>query len=113
MGIKISELDPTKSLGLLKVRTPTGVVGYWRSQWGYNIGKAGVWLSDGETDRIYPIFVNTLKETLDWEIADKEDKVNCHKKTDLKFTNLTNEGEWYKKNKVNNLKAVNEDTNNN
>ena len=73
--MKLKEL--TISLDGVKVKTPKGVIGYWKSQW-----QKGVWLSDGKSTRIYPQFVDDLKDCLEWEVT--EEKVNCHKKTDLK-----------------------------
>lgn len=73
--MKLKDLN-NQSLGGIKVKTPNGVVGYWKSQW-----NKGVWLSDGETTRVYPQFVNDLRECLEWEIT--EEPVNCNAKTDL------------------------------
>lgn len=68
---KIKDLDGEVSLGGMKVITPGGKVGFWKSQW-----QKGVWLSDGETNRVYPQFVNDLSECLEWEIADEKDPIN-------------------------------------
>jgi hypothetical protein len=65
------------NLGGLKVKTPKGVVGYWKSQW-----SKGVWLSDGKSDRIYPQFVDDIRDALEWGIT--EEKVNCHKRIEMK-----------------------------
>lgn len=70
--------DCRGNLANLKVKTPKGVVGYWRSQW-----NKGVWLSDGKSSKIYPQFVNDLKDCLEWEVT--EDAVNCDKKTDMRW----------------------------
>lgn len=77
--MKIKDLPKTMSLGGIKVKTPKGVVGYWKSQWGYSGGGAGVWLSDGTSSRIYPQFVDKLSDVLEWEIAEENEEVNCHK----------------------------------
>lgn len=77
--MKIKELPKGTNLGGLKVKTPKGVIGYWKSQWG-----AGVWLSDGKTTRIYPQFVDKLEDVLEWDV-DVTDKINCDKLTDLKY----------------------------
>ena len=69
--MKIKDLEGNQTLGGKKVKTPDGTVGYWRSQW-----DKGVWLSDGETDRIYPQFVDDLVECLEWEITDEPVNVN-------------------------------------
>lgn len=68
------------NLGGLKVKTPKGVVGYWRSQW-----EKGVWLGDGKSDRIYPQFVDNLKDCLEWDVAESSDKVNCDKLIDMQY----------------------------
>ena len=75
----------------VKVKTPKGVVGYWKSQWGSFEGKAGVWLSDGSSDRVYPQFLDSLKDALEWEIVDEKVKVNCYKKTGMEFIDLCKE----------------------
>lgn len=95
--MKIKDLDLKVSLGGIKVKTPTGVIGYWKSQWGYSEGKAGVWLSDGKTNRIYPIFLEKLQDAMEWEIADENEKPNCDKKTDMKYTDLTSDNKWFVK----------------
>jgi len=74
--MKIKDLG-NGSLGGVKVKTPNGVIGYWKSQW-----QKGVWLSDGKTNRIYPQFVDDLKDCLEWDIAESTDKINCDKKID-------------------------------
>lgn len=79
--MKLKDLE-NQTLANKKVKTPTGVVGYWKSQW-----DKGVWLSDGESSQVYPQFVDTLEDCLDWELTDEE--VNCHKKTDVEFIDLT------------------------
>jgi hypothetical protein len=72
------KIKDCKDLNNIKVKTPKGVIGYWRSQW-----DNGVWLSDGKSDRIYPQFVDSLKDCLEWDIAEEKEKVNCHKRTDF------------------------------
>ena len=74
------------NLGGLRVKTSKGVIGIWKSQWGYEDGKAGVWLSDGKTSQIYPQFIDSLKDCLDWEITEEE--INCHKLTDMKYIDM-------------------------
>jgi len=71
--MKLKDLGEKQTLGGKKVKTSDGIVGYWRSQW-----DKGVWLSDGESNRVYPQFVDDLTECLEWEITDEP--VNCHKK---------------------------------
>ena len=75
--------DLTKNLDGVIVKTPKGVVGYWKSQW-----QKGVWLSDGKSDRIYPQFVNDLKDALDWEVIEDESEINCHEK--IGFSDIDN-----------------------
>jgi len=74
--MKIKDLKG--DLNGIKVKTPTGVVGLWKSQWA-----KGVWLSNGKSSQVYPQFVDELKDCLEWEIT--KDDVNCHKLTDMKF----------------------------
>ncbi len=71
--MKIKDLDPKTNLGGLKVKTTTGEVGYWESQW-----NKGVWLSrEGKGGRVFPIFIEDLKETMEWEVG-VEDDVNLN-----------------------------------
>jgi hypothetical protein len=81
--MKIKELPKDTNLGGLKVKTPKGVVGFWKSQW-----QVGVWLSDGESSQVYPQFVNELEEVLEWEV-NVDDGPNCHKLTDLEYIDNT------------------------
>ena len=78
---KIKDLSPGSSLGGKKVKTPKGVVGYWKSQW-----SAGVWLSDGDSNQIYPQFVNKLEDCKEWELTNEP--VNCHIRTELEDIDL-------------------------
>ena len=78
--------DLTGSLGGVKVKTPTGVVGYWRSQWGYTDGKAGVWLSDGKSSNVYPVFLDKLTDALEWDVTEEEP--NCAVRRDTKDIDL-------------------------
>lgn len=80
--MKLKELKDT-NLGGIKVKTPKGVVGYWKSQY----YAQGVWLSDGISTRIYPQFVNSLKDCLEWEITEEE--VNCNILTGLEYIDNT------------------------
>lgn len=84
--MKIKDLNKDQSLGDLKVKTPNGVVGYWKSQW-----NKGVWLSDGESGNIYPQFIDDLQDCLNWDIVDENEKVNCHKKRALCYVDMTSE----------------------
>ena len=87
--------DYKGSLYGLKVKTPKGVIGYWKSQW-----NKGVWLSDGKTSRIYPQFVDELKDCLEWDVAEENEKVNCDKKLEMAFIDNYKEAasEYEKKN---------------
>lgn len=77
----IKDLPKGTNLRGIKIKTPNGVVGYWYSQW-----HKGVWLTKSITDsRMYPQFVNELKECSNWEIT--EDKVNCHIRTEYEAIN--------------------------
>ena len=73
--MKIKDLDPKSNLGGIKVKTSEGIVGYWKSQWAYPDGKAGVWLSDGESNKIYPQCLDNLTECLEWDIVDDTIKI--------------------------------------
>lgn len=84
MAMKVKDLESSLSLGSVKIKTPKGVVGYWKSQWGYDEGKAGVWFTDGKTSQLYPQFVDSLQDCLEWEVTD--DPVNCHELTDMEYT---------------------------
>ena len=86
--MKIKDLEKGKSLDGVKIKTPKGVIGYWKSQW-----QKGVWLSDGKSSRVYPQFVDSLKDCLEWEIASDKEKINCHKLRDMKYTDNTTEDE--------------------
>ena len=73
--MKIKDLPKDQSLLNLKFKVPKGhpecplKVAYWRSQWGYPDGKAGVWCAaEPKEGRIYPIFLDSLKEVLEWEV---------------------------------------------
>jgi hypothetical protein len=85
-GTKIKDLPKNTDLKNLKVKTPTGVVGYLKSQWGYPVGKAGVWLSNGRDTQIFPQFLDALTDVLEWEVT--EDEVNCDKLCDLEHIDL-------------------------
>ena len=71
--MKIKELKKGTSLGGVKFKHPeTGETCIWASQWGHPDGKAGVWCKKPGDDiptRIYPICIDNLKETLEWELA--------------------------------------------
>jgi len=73
--MKIKDLPKGTNLEGLKVKVPKNhpecpfKEGYWRSQWGYTDGKAGVWLNkELEDSRIYPVFLDNLEECLEWEV---------------------------------------------
>lgn len=74
--MKIKDLPKGTNLGNIRVKVPDNIEcqiheGYWRSQWGYPGGKAGVWLTKTPDDsRVYPICINSLEETLEWEIIE-------------------------------------------
>jgi hypothetical protein len=64
---RIIDLPEGASLEGVKVKTPCGKVGFWKSNW-----NAGVWLSNGKDSRRYPIFVNKISDALSWEITEEE-----------------------------------------
>lgn len=71
---KIKDLPPNTSLGGIKFRDPkTKTTGYWFSQWGYEGGKAGVWWKkDMRSGQVYPLFLDDLKESLEFEVLEEK-----------------------------------------
>lgn len=69
--MKVKDLPSSSNMGEVKVKTLEGKVGYWKSQW-----EKGVWLSDGKTGRMYPQFLENLKECLEWEVVDEKEPIN-------------------------------------
>ena len=65
--------DFSGNLSGVKVKTSSGVVGFWKSQW-----HKGVWLSDGKTSKVYPQFINGLSECLEWDIVGEAIPINCN-----------------------------------
>ncbi len=84
--MKLKDLPPGSNLGGQKVKTPKGVVGYWKSQW-----EKGVWLTNGESSRIYPQFVDSLKDCSEWEITDEP--VNCDVLLDMEYIDNYKDGD--------------------
>ena len=70
MNNKVKNLPKETSLREVIVKSPCGKVGYWASQW-----NKGVWLK-GKSSRIHPVFVDSLQETLDWEIITDPSLIN-------------------------------------
>lgn len=66
----VADLPKGTMMGTVKVKTPgpEGITGWWVSQW-----DKGVWIrkEKGET-RIHPVFVENLKECMDWEVVEVE-----------------------------------------
>ncbi len=70
--MKIKDLPKNQNLGGLKIKTPNGRTGYWKSQW-----DKGVWVTEERySSRIFPIFVDSLEECLEWEVEGIEDKTD-------------------------------------
>jgi len=67
--MKIKELSPNTNLGGIKIKAPDGKIGYYVSQW-----IRGVFLSNDPhgNGRIFPVFVEDLKQVLEWEITEEE-----------------------------------------
>lgn len=63
--MKIKDLPKNQSLCGVKVKTPCGKIGKWKSQW-----DKGVWLDCNDTNEVTPIFVDALSETLEWEVIE-------------------------------------------
>ena len=79
--MKLKDLGKGQNLLGIKVKTPNGVVGYWKSQW-----NQGVWLSSEiGGSRAYPQFVDNLYDCREWEITEEE--VNCHIETNYDIIN--------------------------
>ena len=78
--MKIKNLKDNPNMRGIKVKTLSGVIGYWKSQW-----EKGVWLSDNKTTQIYPQLIDDLRDCLEWEIAEEDEEVNCNKLRDLKY----------------------------
>lgn len=70
--MKIKDLPAKSNLGGVKFKHPeTGEVCIWKSQWGYPDGEAGVFYAkpnDENKDRIYPLLLKDLRETLEFEV---------------------------------------------
>lgn len=64
---KIKDLPPNTNLGGIKVRTTSGKVGYWASQW-----PKGVWLAQNpeRMGKVEPVFVEDIKECMEWEVLE-------------------------------------------
>ena len=73
--MKIKDLPKGTNLGGIKIKIPKEhpecplKEGYWKSQWGYEKGKAGVWVHETlDSTQVYPIFLDKLKEALEFEV---------------------------------------------
>ena len=69
---RIKDLPKDQSLGGVKFFLPgTKQAVYWRSQWGYSNGKAGVWYKTNiESQQVFPLFLDNLKEALEFKLAE-------------------------------------------
>lgn len=67
--MKIKELPEGSTLNNVRFIYPSdGQAYYWASQWG-----KGVWgKKDINSGQIWPLFVENIKEALEWEIAELE-----------------------------------------
>lgn len=68
--MKIKDLPKGTNLGGVKVRTPDGKEGYWNSQWNKGVWLAQVPPGTSGSLEIEPIFVEDLKECLEWDIVE-------------------------------------------
>lgn len=71
--MKIKDLPAGTNLGTVKVRATGGQEGWWMSQW-----PKGVWLTKSRPEEtgskgLTPVFVEDLKETLEWEVLEQSD----------------------------------------
>lgn len=69
--MKIKDLPENTNLSNVIVKTNNGKIGYWRSQW-----SKGVWLNNGKSDQIHPVFVDKLEDTLEWEVIEDKKLIN-------------------------------------
>lgn len=67
--MKIKDFPEYKSLKDVAFYHPlTKEIMYWQSQW-----NKGVWAKkDLRSQQIFPIFVNDLKEVLEWKVVDQK-----------------------------------------
>ena len=72
--MKIKDLPETINMSNVRFKHPTtGKYVFWISQWSYPPpeGKAGVWYKEKLSDTaMHPIFLDDLKEALEWEVAE-------------------------------------------
>jgi len=61
----VNDLPKGTQMGDVRIKTPEGIVGWWVSQW-----QKGVWIRKERSDtRVHPVFVDDLKECLNWEVV--------------------------------------------
>lgn len=67
---KIRDLPSGRSLANVRFRYPgDGQAYYWASQWG-----KGVWgKKDINSQQMFPLHVDDLQQTLEWELVNSED----------------------------------------
>ena len=72
MPRKIKDLPGSTSLKDIAFKHPqTGETCYWRSQWGFEDGKAGVWYNKNlGLDRVFPLVLNKLADALELELIE-------------------------------------------
>ena len=73
MPSKIKDLPGNISLGGVAFKHPkTGETCYWRSLWGYEDGKAGVWYNKVRgASQMFPIFFVKLTDALELELVEE------------------------------------------
>ena len=73
---KIKDLPEDINLRGVKFYDPkTKTRGYWFSQWGYENGKAGIfWKKDMKSTQIFPLFLDDLKESLEFYVVEEKTK---------------------------------------
>jgi hypothetical protein len=74
--VKINELPKHSTLNNIRFRYPgDGKIYYWTSQW-----QKGVWgKKDLNSGQVFPLFVENLKDALEWEIVDEKNEVKPKK----------------------------------
>ncbi len=71
--MKIKDIKGNRSLSNLAFKHPeTGETCYWRSQWGYEDGGAGVFYTKKPGDtRVFVIGLDKLTDALEFELAEE------------------------------------------
>jgi hypothetical protein len=73
MPRKIKDLPGGTNLRGVAFKHPqTGETCYWRSQWGHEDGKAGVWYNKvHDADQVFTLFFDKLTDALELELVEE------------------------------------------